>query len=424
MRRRRGISVGTILMLLLSCVTISLTFAVILDIRKDEGDLAMDAERLLASVGELMTMSQQHSQPAQSTVKVDVVSTSAPEAPAPVVQPTVNDATAPLATQAQQPMVTPAIRRTISMTFGGTIALESSVIAGAFDKEKDAYDYSEILSGIAPAVHADVNFAVLDTMFAPAAAQTQDHIAPIDALYILKDAGFDTAILCGQDALAGGMEAVQQTISSLDAHGMHALGVHMPGTAKDYSIMQLNGLQVAVFTYTETLSSASKKAIADEMQRLSMVHVFDADKACADIKLAKQQGAQFAVVFLHWGTEDAEIPVAAQRKTAQALCDAGADVIIGYNSKYVMPVERLQSGIDPAHQAVVAWSLGTLISEDRSTRGVVSGVLLHVRLGFDHVGQKAAIENVEYTPTYCWRQEENGLYPYREIGRASCRERV
>ena len=60
MRRRRGISFGTIAMILIACITVASTFGVILAIREDEGDFTIDAETLLGSVAELIAVSQRH----------------------------------------------------------------------------------------------------------------------------------------------------------------------------------------------------------------------------------------------------------------------------------------------------------------------------------------------------------------------------
>jgi len=90
-------------------------------------------------------------------------------------------------------------------------------------------------------------------------------------------------------------------------------------------------------------------------------------------------------------------------------------LLLGYNCRNVHPVELLTSEKDPSHNMLSAWSLGTLISEDRDTRAVVSGALLHVQMTCDRTSGSISFDSVEYSPTYCWRQEENGVYPYRVV---------
>ena len=147
----------------------------------------------------------------------------------------------------------------------------------------------------------------------------------------------------------------------------------------------------------------------------AMIRLFDAEKAQADILAARAQGAQIVLVFINWGSENAEEITATQKKTAQLLCNAGVDILLGYNSMQVQPVTLLTSDANPAHHMLTAWSLGTLLSEDRATRAVVSGALLHVQLTYDTANLSVNFDKIEYTPTYCWRQEENGIYPYRVV---------
>jgi poly-gamma-glutamate synthesis protein (capsule biosynthesis protein) len=51
--------------------------------------------------------------------------------------------------------------------------------------------------------------------------------------------------------------------------------------------------------------------------------------ALLDAVRAAAQRADVVVVYLHWGVEDQGCPGAKQRATAEALADAGADVIVG-----------------------------------------------------------------------------------------------
>ena len=95
--------------------------------------------------------------------------------------------------------------------------------------------------------------------------------------------------------------------------------------------------------------------------RERMVTVFDADQARQDIRAARERGADIVLVAMHWGGANDTAPTAAQRTAAQALCEAGADIIIGAHSNAVQPVEDLSSAQDTAHSTLVAWSMGTLL---------------------------------------------------------------
>ena len=424
-RRRRGVSFGTVVMLLFAAVVLLATFAVMYSIRQDEGDLAMDAEQLLSSINELLEISQRNltddehqlagtaavfaaSQAAQ-TPRPETRATAVPTQTVVQVQPQPQVQAQVIVTQ--QPVNA---LRTLSMTFGGSVTLESSIVDGAYDKGTDSYAYGDILAGISDAVHADLNIAVLENVFTTADAKKNDMVAPEGSLDALVAAGFDGVVLGAENALAGGESAVRETLSLLQGRGMMASGLYLPENSQHTTMLRINGIQIAILSYTDTLSTESKRGVPDAVKQDAMVDLFSEKQVLADVSDAKQRGAHVVIAFLHWGNKQATEPTQAQRKIAQTLCDNGVSVIIGTHSRAVQPVERLISS-DGMQQTVVAWSLGTLLCEDRDTRDVVSGALLHVQLTYDAENGKINMADVEYTPTYAWRQEENGLQKYRVV---------
>ena len=417
MRRRKGVSAGTVFMILFTVMVLVATFAVMRSIRLQEGNLAMDAEQLLESVNELVAISRRH---LQTTIAPEGEQ---PYTPAPahaaVIYTPVPDAVAlqPALQTPEMPAVTtvPHTRRqSLTMTFGGAVMLESAVVDGAYNKTTEAYAFEETLAGISSAVHADLNIAVLENTFSANAAKGNDLVAPLQALQSVISAGFDGVALGTEHALAGGTESAEETLRALQNSGMIAVGLNLPGNTQHMKMLRVNGMQVALLSYTEMLSQESQRAVPDKEQRNTMVQLFSEEQAIEDILLAKQRGAQAVIVFMHWGSKAATAPTQAQKKTAQALSDAGANVIIGTRSDAVQHVDLI-SAADGSHETLVAWSLGTLLNEDRGTREVVSGVLLHAQLTYDAQSGRLSISGIEYTPTYSWRQEENGALKYRVL---------
>ena len=64
-------------------------------------------------------------------------------------------------------------------------------------------------------------------------------------------------------------------------------------------------------------------------------------------------------------------------------------------------------------QALVAYSMGTLLSESRDA-GAIAGMLLHLSVTVNGAG-KVRFTSVEYTPTYVWRQSMGGRMQYRLV---------
>ena len=403
-------------MLLFTAVVLFSAFSVMYGIRQDEGDLTMDAEQLLTSVNQLLEMSQRH-----LTEEEAVVSTTPAAVASQVAVSTPQETVAPVSTPVQAtrvaPTATPAVSnalRSMTMTISGSISLESMIVDGAYDRESGSYKYGEILAGISDDVHADLNIAILESVFTADASKRNDMIAPSASLDALTAAGFDGVVLSAENALAGGEKAVRETLDILQRRGMIASGLYLPESTQHINMLQINGMQLALLAYTDSLSQESKNSVRDLAMQNAMIDTFNETRAITDITAARQRGAHAVVVFLHWGNNQATEPTAEQKRIAQALCDAGANVIIGSHSRAVQTVDRLISS-DGGHQTLVAWSLGTLLSEDRDTREVVSGTLLHVQLTHDVAANKTMVGLVEYSPTYAWRQEENGLQKYRVV---------
>ena len=59
-----------------------------------------------------------------------------------------------------------------------------------------------------------------------------------------------------------------------------------------------------------------------------------------------------------------------------------------------------------------AWSLGTLMSDDRSAANRIGGFLLH--LTFErNPADTVEITRVTYTPTYVWKYRQDNQYYYK-----------
>lgn len=415
-RRRRGVALGTVVMLLFMILVLAATFSVMHIIRRNEGDLSMDAGQILASVNELLLMSQHHLKDEDLPQTTETIAVAVVETPQPVPVSGQQTQLSAASTTTNAQLQTTAVpgSRTLTLTIGGSVTLESAIIDGAYSKTENMFHYQEILSGISDAVHADLNLTVLESVFTADEKKENDMVAPVASLEALTAGGFDGVVLCAENALAGGETAVRETLQVLQARGLTAFGLCAPEMSQRVQMLQINGMRLAILAYTDTLSAESKRGVPNSALQTAMLNLYSNTQALEDIASARQQGAEAVIVFLHWGNKASTAPSQQQRNVAQALCDAGADIIIGTKSRAVQNVEWVTSS-DHSHETLVAWSLGTLLCEDRDTREVVSGALLHFRLTLDAAQNGILIDDVEFTPTYVWRQEEHGVNKYRVV---------
>ena len=117
------------------------------------------------------------------------------------------------------------------------------------------------------------------------------------------------------------------------------------------------------------------------------------------------------IVLLNWG-KNGKDPDRSQRQLAEGIAQAGADLIVG-NGSHVPQTAEYITGSN-GKNVLCIWSLGTLLSGDRTNTKRVSGYLLHVTLQSDGQGG-VDILRPEYTPVYTWKYKQDGRYYYHCI---------
>jgi poly-gamma-glutamate synthesis protein (capsule biosynthesis protein) len=100
------------------------------------------------------------------------------------------------------------------------------------------------------------------------------------------------------------------------------------------------------------------------------------------------------IVAVHWGDEYAEQPSIYQRRTAQALVDAGANLVVGHHPHVLQAIEGHGGG-------VIAYSLGNFLFENTSAIPRLTGVLKVKYAGAE--GEDPCLEHAHFEPAYIKR---------------------
>lgn len=397
--KKRGVSLGTVLTLLMTASVIVGCAYVFARIRSGNPQAHMSAQKVVGLVGDALHGA----------------------TPAPVIQSTVRTVTVTLA-PAPSPAATPdrkptqipqkkeAARTSFSMTIGGVAAFESDISDAVYDKHKKNFAYRGVLASLGKKVDGDVKIVTLPQIMNVNDSKYADTLAPVSALDGLKAAGFDTALMNTSHVLDQGVQGADDTVSALTRQGFTCAGV-TAGTAQQHQVLQANGVSIAVLAYTDSLTAKGK--IARESQP-GVMKLFELNQAEKDIAAARKNGAEFVMVSLYWARRDTTGVTAAMRSTAHALAEAGADLIIGHQPTRVLPMEMVsvpdENGIQ--RQCLIAYSMGTLLSESREGYDI-SGALLHLTVSIEK--GRMNYDSVTYTPTYIWRQKINNKMQYRVV---------
>jgi poly-gamma-glutamate synthesis protein (capsule biosynthesis protein) len=170
-----------------------------------------------------------------------------------------------------------------------------------------------------------------------------------DYVEVLPQAGIDLVNLANNHIYDYGEEGLFDTISYLDSIGVLHVGAGRDqAEARKPVVLHLKGRSVGFLGYygggEAPAAQGTKPGVAPR----------NTDVIAADIRALRRDSVDYVVVTLHWGTEKAEYPDAAQQAFAHGVIDAGADAVIGHHPHVLQGIERYKKG-------VIVYSLGNFV---------------------------------------------------------------
>lgn len=385
-QKRRGISCGTLLMIVVTLATVGMALWLI--------------PRFFGSFSEASR---------DSGVLLHVITGGEGEVqPEPTELPKV-ETTAPLATAV--PEATPApTPRLMTVRAVGSLHANKNIRQSVYDEAGDSYSFKEIYGPVQELLSgADLTMATMETAIAGKELGYADYNAPSQYLDALQQVGIDVLSLATERSLEYGVEGLQHTILQAEGKGFLLAGVqHEPNGPVPPKTFQINGIQVAVLGYTFALSRGSQ--LSTEVADRSMVSVTEMETATAQIAAARKEGAHLIIVMMHWGEKNDIKPSPHQKAQAEQLALAGADVVLGAHPNVLQPIELMPR--DDGGQTLVAYSLGAFLGDDR-TLANASALVLGFTVRMEPGEKRATVEDIFYTPTWVDRTRESGKYQYR-----------
>lgn len=413
-RRFRGVSFGTVTMLLMTALVVAGMMAVLpkltgnTHVKIDTGKV-LDALSLGDNMPELLLsdipIRQESNLPTVEPTQTALPSVQATPSPTPV------------------PTAVPQAGGSFTLTAGGSIVMDATLRKAGYYSESEKYDYTDVFSLMKDEVHADLNLVTLENLVYPD-AKLSDVNTAAEVMPMLSAMGMDTVALGFGEVYDHSAAGLNSTVQAAEKAGLRVIGAHdqADDALPDAQILTLGGVKVALLHFTDGLSSKGAKAIKKEGRAFAVPVDAVADGADALLKsidAVQRAGAQVVIVSLNWGSSGKSAPTQKQKEFAQQLADAGVDVIIGAGSKVVQPVVWLDGKAQDgsAKKTLCAYSLGSLYNSSRKN-GNVAGMLLHLNVACS--SDMGISITATYTPTYIWRYKQDSRYYYRVV--ASDRE--
>ena len=226
--------------------------------------------------------------------------------------------------------------------------------------------------------------------------------SPQDLGYDLAEIGFDIINIANNHMLDKGGDGLQATIDFWKTLPVTMIGGNSSREEyDDVEIIEKNGIRIALLSYCEMtnglrVGKGRETWIPylnnnDPDGQTDIVDDTDIVMHCESVK----GNCDFIIASVHWGQEGSFTPSEKQKNYAQAMADAGVDVIIGTHPHVLQPIEWL-TGKD-GNKTLCVYSLGDFMAEQDRDYNMVGGFISFDITKVDD--EHATCENVKFVPT-------------------------
>lgn len=294
--------------------------------------------------------------------------------------------------------------RSFTIAAAGDILIHQAIAVAADGHApgRGTYDFRPLLRPVEPWV-ADADLAIchLEGTLSPANTgllyqHLDEHPAyfngPREIAAALVATGWDACSTAGNHALDRGLTGIRETLEVLDAAGLGHAGTARDAVERLPALYRVNGVRVAHLAYT---IGTNEPPPADARWSVNLIN---ADALLADARWARENGAEFTIVSLHWGTEYEVAPDREQTRLAETLTDSpDVDLILGHHVHAVQPIARVNG-------KVVVYGLGDHLSNiqtaaDGTKNGAEDGIIVHLAVE-EREGGRFEVTTTAVTPTW------------------------
>lgn len=277
----------------------------------------------------------------------------------------------------------PYITASASIGVTGDVLPHGPVIQAAQDAAgvSGEYDFTGMFRYITPYFSSyDCMIANFETTLGGTAAGAYagypNFNCPDSIIDALQGAGVDMLLTGNNHSYDTGDLGFFRTMEVLEEKGMDFLGTVPSQDTPFYTVKDINGIKIGMVSYTfntgingdgQVQLNGMHTMSVEASQLISTFHNTSLEnfygEITKDLADMKDAGAEFNIVFMHWGTENKLYPDAKQQEVAQALCEFGVDIIVGGHPHIIQPLEVLTSST--GHKTYCIYSTGNTLSNQR-----------------------------------------------------------
>jgi hypothetical protein len=236
-----------------------------------------------------------------------------------------------------------------------------------------------VLDPVAPTLRkADIAMVNLETAITdrgePVAGKNYHFRSPAASFAALKSAGVDVVNMANNHALDYGPVGMEDTFAAIKSSGLPVIGIgHNAAEAYRPFTTTVRGQRVGIVSATDWLEPDLVAAWSATDTQPGLAFSIDPTRLLQEVRDLRPN-VDTLVAFLHWGTEETWCASSEQQDLAQALLEAGADLVVGSHTHRVF-------GAGKSGPALVAYGLGNFVYWREDGESGRSGILLVTATG-------------------------------------------
>ena len=294
----------------------------------------------------------------------------------------------------------------IKMSAVGDILCSEAMLQDAYDENTKTYDFSHMFNNVSGFIDdADIIMGTMETGVME--GKYNDKNVPLEFARAVKNSGVNLVTISHNHSLDNGVNGLQETRENLEDIGFDVVGDKLE-TANAVCIKEVKNTKIAFLTYTCFMDNKAQKT----EEELNCVNMYSEEQAKSDIEYAKENGAEYICVMIHWGDAISNTVSEEQKSIADFLVDNGVNLIIGAHPSVVQPMEVRQNA--DGDNVFIAYSIGTYIST-LSAEEARTELVLNIELRKSGKDGKVYLNKVDYTPIYMLDNGENAQDRFKLI---------
>lgn len=316
---------------------------------------------------------------------------------------------------------------TATLSFAGDVLVHTPLFTSA--KTDSGYDLIQFFAEMEDFFDSDFNLvnmeSPVDVNGDNSGISTYPRFnAPKEITDTLEYMGVNAVTYTNNHIYDRGYDGFESTVSLL-SEKFEVVGAYL--NEDEYNTPQIydvNGIKVGILAYADHINGYSEDTIREYSVRTFDVTDEDAQRIIDDADKLREAGAEYIIVYVHWGSEYLDSPTAEQKEFAYALTDGGVDVLLGGHSHCVQPIERrrIEDEDGEIREAVIIYSIGNFLADQtglQASRGASyiktqQGMKVTLTIKKDGETGKISLVDGTYTPTMLFREKiGSGKYNYK-----------